>query len=161
MSKPNIDTETGMHGCTSSSRLLTARIHRNSSCLTEVSILQNEILAKDLYKSNIKLRIYFSVLLVLNIILIVTVGVLYVTSTSNLDQKDAPTSESPPLEDMQSLATGSKTERLLETKISKEFVKNINCATLKYKLNATDLDSRDGKCSFEDFIDALVKVTFP
>ncbi|XP_061171748.1 uncharacterized protein LOC133181227 [Saccostrea echinata] len=161
MSKINLDAERGIQGSSSTSQLFPKCMHRNSSCVTEASFLQNEFLAKDLYRSNIKLRIYFYVLLVANIFLLVAISVLvYISFSRNLTQHDMNKNNTRLLEAKENIPIGKKAERLFKTKISKELTEDVNCAALRYKLNASDVDP-EGSCSFEDLIDALIKFVKP
>lgn len=161
MLRLEVDAERGIQGSSSTTQLFPKRMHRNSSCVTEASFIQNEFLAKDLYRSNIKLRIYFYVLVVANIFLMVAISVLaYISFSRNLNQHDMNKNNSRLMEVKENIPTGEKTERLFRTKISKELTEGVNCASLRYKLNATDVDP-DGRCSFEDLIDAVIKFVKP
>lgn len=150
-----------MHACNSSSELLPKRVrNRNLSCATDLSILTNELLAKDLYASNARLKIYFYLLLFVNIALMATVGgLVYVQFLSKLDSGDhTPSKGIVQTEEGETSPRGGETERLFRAEVSPGFDGGINCATLRYKLRAEVSDSRVA-CTFNDLIDALIKVT--
>lgn len=159
-SKPASAAIEEMHACNSSSELLPKRVrNRNSSCATELSVLTNELLAKDLYASNARLKIQFYVLLFVNIALMATVGgLVYAHFLSKVDSSDqTPSKGIIQTKEGESSPKGGETEKLYRAEVSPGFDGGINCATLRYKLGAEVSKSRVA-CTFNDLIDALIKV---
>lgn len=159
-SKPASAAIEEMHACNSSSELLPKRVrNRNSSCATDLSVLTNELLAKDLYASNARLKIQFYILLFVNIALMATVGgLVYAHFLSKVDSSDqTPSKGIIQTEEGESSPKGGETEKLYRAEVSPGFDGGINCATLRYKLGAEVSKSRVA-CTFNDLIDALIKV---
>lgn len=153
-----------IHVCNSSTELLPKRLrNRNSSCATELSVLTNELLAKDLYASNVRLKIYFYFLLFLNIALMAAVGGLaYVHFLGNADPSDHTSSIGIIHSSEDEISPrGGETERLFRAEeVSPGFTGVINCATLRYKLKVEVSGSRV-ECSLNDLVDALIKYMKP
>lgn len=162
-SKPASAAIEEMHACNSSSELLPKRVrNRNSSCATELSVLTNELLAKDLYASNARLKIQFYFLLFVNIALMATVGgLVYAHFLSKVDSSDqTPSKGIIQTKEGESSPKGGETEKLYRAEVSPGFDGGINCATLRYKLGAEVSKSRVA-CTFNDLIDALIKYVRP
>ena len=161
-SKNSCEIGPNISGCDSSAQLLPKRTRNQSSCcVTDISIVQYEIIAKDLYTSKVKLKIYFYLLLVVNIVLLGVVGALvYINFIRYSNVNDVHVKKNLSLsKDSGVTFDDGKTERLSATRLSAINTGGIKCATLKYKLNAVDVNP-DGTCSFEELIDALIRVTF-
>lgn len=160
-SKNSCEVGSNISGCDSSAQLIPKRTRNQSSCcVTDISIVQYEIIAKDLYTSKVKLKIYFYLLLVVNIVLLGVVGALvYINFIRYSNVNDVHVKNLSLSKDSGVTFDDGKTERLSATRLSAINTGGIKCATLKYKLNAVDVNP-DGTCSFEELIDALIRVIF-
>nr|XP_022341193.1 uncharacterized protein LOC111135427 [Crassostrea virginica] len=161
-SKNSCEVGSNISGCDSSAQLLPKRTRNQSSCcVTDISIVQYEIIAKDLYTSKVKLKIYFYLLLVVNIVLLGVVGALvYINFIRYSNVNDVHVKNLSLSKDSGVTFDDGKTERLSATRLSAINTGGIKCATLKYKLNAVDVNP-DGTCSFEELIDALIRFVKP
>lgn len=147
-----------------SSTELLGRMHRAPSCVSNIQLCANQQKLEDLYKSYTKLKIYFCVLCVVNVIIILLVcgffAVFFVRLSDNDTILDNFRSKSSPKVGDNVPAPGKTAALSAITELPSVQEAKIRCSVLTYKLNATQYDT-DEMCSLEDMVDSIAKYLKP
>lgn len=147
-----------------SSTELLGRMHRAPSCVSNIQLCANQQKLEDLYKSYTKLKIYFCVLCVVNVIIILLVcgffAVFFVRLSDNDTILDNFRSKSSPKVGDNVPAPGKTAALSAITELPTVQEAKIRCSVLTYKLNATQYDT-DEMCSLEDMVDSIAKYLKP
>lgn len=147
-----------------SSTELLGRMHRAPSCVSNIQLCANQQKLEDLYKSYTKLKIYFCVLCVVNVIIILLVcgffAVFFVRLSDNDTILDNFRSKSSPKVGDNVPAPGKTAALSAITELPTVQEAKIRCSVLTYKLNATQYDTEE-MCSLEDMVDSIAKYLKP
>lgn len=148
-----------------SSAELLGRMHRAPSCVSNILPCSNQQKLEDLYKSYTKLKIYFCVLCIVNVIIILLVCGFFAVFFIRLSDNDTilnnfRSKSSPKVEDNVPAAPGKTAALSAITELPTVQEAKIKCSVLTYKLNATQFDT-DAMCSLEDMVDSIAKYLKP
>nr|XP_022341190.1 uncharacterized protein LOC111135426 [Crassostrea virginica]XP_022341191.1 uncharacterized protein LOC111135426 [Crassostrea virginica]XP_022341192.1 uncharacterized protein LOC111135426 [Crassostrea virginica] len=145
------------------------KIHRTPSCVSSITQCANQQKLEDLYRSYSKLKIYFCVLCVVNVIIILLVCVFFAVffirfskndqGFDNLFQKPPQVDDKPVQSKSQALSSNDHTLIKLP-QLYKETEAKIKCSVLRYKLNVTQYEQKE-MCSLEDMVDSISKFLRP
>lgn len=144
---------------------LLPKMQRTPSCVSNFTQCANQQKLDDLYKSYTKLKIYFCVLCVVNVIIILLVCIFFAVFFIRFSHDDNGLDNSfiNPTRGEQNLNPNTgRADALSATTKRPQIVPNaeIRCSVLKHKLNATGFDSRE-TCSLEDMVDSIAKYLKP
>lgn len=145
------------------------KMHRTPSCVSSITQCANQQKLDDLYRSYSKLKIYFCVLCVVNVIIILLVCVFFAVffirfskndqGFDNLFQKPPQVDDKPVQSKSQALSSNDHTLIRLP-QLHKETEAKIKCSVLRYKLNVTQYEQKE-MCSLEDMVDSISKFLRP
>ncbi|XP_062598008.1 uncharacterized protein LOC134259441 [Saccostrea cucullata] len=142
---------------------LIPKMNRTPSCVSALTQCGNQQKLDDLYKSYTKLKIYFCVLCVVNIIIILLVCIFFAVFFMRFsnDSKDLNNVFSNPQREENDLKPSKAEARFQLEKLPQKVPETkIRCSVLKHKLNATNYDSND-MCSLEQMVDSIAKFLKP
>ncbi|XP_022341190.2 uncharacterized protein LOC111135426 [Crassostrea virginica] len=145
------------------------KMHRTPSCVSSITQCANQQKLDDLYRSYSKLKIYFCVLCVVNVIIILLVCVFFAVffirfskndqGFDNLFQKLPKVDDKPVQSKTEALSSNDHTLIKLP-QLHKETEAKIKCSVLRYKLNVTQYEQKE-MCSLEDMVDSISKFLRP
>ncbi|XP_061171352.1 tumor necrosis factor ligand superfamily member 6-like [Saccostrea echinata] len=142
---------------------LIPKMNRTPSCISTFTQCANQQKLDDLYKSYTKLKIYFCVLCVVNVIIILLVCIFFAVFFMRFsnDSKGLDNVFSTPQRNENDMKPGKAEARhqVFPLQEKKQETK-IRCSILKHKLNASNYDSED-MCSLEEMVDSIAKFLKP
>jgi hypothetical protein len=144
---------------------LLPKMQRTPSCVSNFTQCAYQQKLDDLYKSYTKLKIYFCVLCVVNVIIILLVCIFFAVffiRFSNDDRILDNSFSNPNREEKNLNPSTGRVGALAEVTNRPQMPPSaeIRCSVLKHKLNATAFHSKE-MCSLEDMVDSIAKYLKP